>query len=376
MCEAIDSALAQTYPNIEIIVVNDGSTDDTEKLALAYGDRIRYFSKKNGGVATALNLGIEQMRGDYFSWLSHDDVYYPQKVERQIYALRDIGFSKSIVFSNIETYHVETGVISISHFEEQFGINKLQNGIFPVLFGLASGCSLLIQSSHFKRVGLFDTSLSTAQDVDMWFRMFRKQKTLFCREALIRIRLHPAQGSRTILTFSDEENNIHAKHFGMVSDAEITQLFGNAFMYCYFMMKFYAEHNLYEVYKIAYERYRVSDIPDSLCNKIRRIKTFVFELYGSEPDEVCVLGAGSCGRACLVDLEICGIQVKCFADNDKTKWGDIIQGKPCIPVSDVDVKNTFIIVAIRENAAVFDQLLAMDARYVSDYKKFELCGMC
>ncbi|MDR1982842.1 MAG: glycosyltransferase family 2 protein [Holosporaceae bacterium] len=75
MREAIDSALAQTYKNIEIIVVNDGSTDNTEDIALSYGDKIRYFKKENGGVASALNLAIENMKGKYFSWLSHDDAY-------------------------------------------------------------------------------------------------------------------------------------------------------------------------------------------------------------------------------------------------------------------------------------------------------------
>ena len=75
MREAIDSALAQTYPNIEILVVNDGSTDNTREIALSYGDKIRYFEKENGGVATALNLAIHEMKGEYFSWLSHDDWY-------------------------------------------------------------------------------------------------------------------------------------------------------------------------------------------------------------------------------------------------------------------------------------------------------------
>ena len=64
MREAIDSALAQTYKNIEVIVVNDGSTDNTDEIAKSYGDKIRYFKKENGGVATALNLGIREMRGE------------------------------------------------------------------------------------------------------------------------------------------------------------------------------------------------------------------------------------------------------------------------------------------------------------------------
>ena len=90
MREAIDSALAQTYERVEVIVVNDGSTDDTEQIALSYGERIRYFRKENGGVSSALNLGIKEMKGEYFSWLSHDDVYTPDKIEVQIDALRGL----------------------------------------------------------------------------------------------------------------------------------------------------------------------------------------------------------------------------------------------------------------------------------------------
>ena len=75
--EAINSALNQTYKNIEIVVVNDGSTDGglTEQVAKSFGDKIRYFSKENGGCGSALNCGIDAMKGGYFSWLSHDDLY-------------------------------------------------------------------------------------------------------------------------------------------------------------------------------------------------------------------------------------------------------------------------------------------------------------
>ena len=69
LAEAIDSALAQTYPNVEIIVVNDGSRDDgaTRAVALSYGDQIRYFEKPNGGSSSALNTGIANMKGEWFS---------------------------------------------------------------------------------------------------------------------------------------------------------------------------------------------------------------------------------------------------------------------------------------------------------------------
>ena len=104
--EAIDSSLAQTYSNIEVIVINDGSTDDgaTERIAQSYGDRIRYFHKENGGVATALNMGIQQMSGDYFSWLSHDDLYYPEKIAAQVDYLSQATNKNLILFCDFSIF--------------------------------------------------------------------------------------------------------------------------------------------------------------------------------------------------------------------------------------------------------------------------------
>ena len=107
LAEAIDSALAQTYPNVEIIVVNDGSDDNgsTEQIALSYGDKIRYFSKENGGSSSALNMGIANMTGEWFSWLSHDDLYLPNKLERQIKYLNSLHI-EGAELKNISYLHL------------------------------------------------------------------------------------------------------------------------------------------------------------------------------------------------------------------------------------------------------------------------------
>ena len=109
MREAIDSALAQSYERVEVIVVNDGSTDDTEQIALSYGERIRYFRKENGGVSSALNLGIKEMKGEYFSWLSHDDLYTPDKIEVQIDALRGLEEKNALVLCKAEFINKNSG---------------------------------------------------------------------------------------------------------------------------------------------------------------------------------------------------------------------------------------------------------------------------
>src|SRR5476649_2152460 len=87
---AIQSALAQTYRDIEILVVDDGSNDGgrTQRISLSCRDEISYIRNAPRGIAAALNCGIGKMTGDYFSWLSHDDEYYPEKIARQVEFLR------------------------------------------------------------------------------------------------------------------------------------------------------------------------------------------------------------------------------------------------------------------------------------------------
>ena len=193
MREAIDCVIAQTYEHIEILVVNDGSTDSTEEIALSYGAKIRYFSKENGGVSTALNLGIANMSGEYFSWLSHDDLYTPDKIEKNIAAL-DLSAPTRIVYSDYYSID-EKGkpcgtTVSAGKLHRSA---DCELGLFPVIKGLIHGCSLLIHRSHFERVGVFDESLRATQDYELWFKMFRNQRLIYIPEPLVMGRIHPTQ---------------------------------------------------------------------------------------------------------------------------------------------------------------------------------------
>lgn len=197
MREAIDSALGQTYKNIEVLVVNDGSNDngETDKIARSYGNKIKYFNKENGGVATALNLGIDKMTGDYFSWLSHDDVYKPEKIEKQIEKLIYLPYD-TILYSGYELIDENSRVIQRMDFSKKFPVGKLNVSLFPIFKGLANGCTMLIHREHFKRVGLFDASLPTTQDYKMWFDMFRDANIHYCNDINVQMRQHSMQGSK------------------------------------------------------------------------------------------------------------------------------------------------------------------------------------
>lgn len=183
--QAIESALAQTYKNIEIIVVNDGSTDngETERICLTYGDKIKYYKKENGGVSSALNLGISKMTGDYFAWLSHDDLYYPTNIYEHIRCLKNNKNEKIITFSNFNIIDEnsnmmlrETIVCNLHCFDYKINQTKPE---YSLLQGEINGGSVLIPKEAFEKCGLFDENLRISQERDMWFRLIQGGYTFF-----------------------------------------------------------------------------------------------------------------------------------------------------------------------------------------------------
>jgi len=194
--QAIDSALAQTYGNVEVVVVDDGSTDggQTERIARGYGDRIRYLQKTNGGVATALNAGIEAMTGDFFSWLSHDDVYLPDKVAAQVEAARAAGPEPVVVYSAYEEIDSAGTVLRNS-----LGLPRYDDPALAVFATVIHGCAMLIPRQCFTAVGTFNVEMETTPDAEMWLRFvlagFRFE---YLPRVLIQSRQHPEQGSHTI----------------------------------------------------------------------------------------------------------------------------------------------------------------------------------
>ena len=205
--EAIESALKQTYKNIEIIVVNDGSTDNTEKIVKKYGDKIRYFYKENGGVASALNLGIKNMKGEYFSWLSHDDIYYPNKIERQIEELKNID-KDNILYSGFELINDKSEFLYAWEIASKNEYRKLNNSFYALLLSGLDGCSLLIPKKAFYEVDFFNEDLKCTQDYDLWFKIFKNgYKIKYMPEVLLQYRIHESQDTKRKLKSVIEEGN-------------------------------------------------------------------------------------------------------------------------------------------------------------------------
>lgn len=198
--EAIDSAICQTYKNIEIIVVNDGSTDDgeTESIALSYGDKIRYFKKQNGGCASALNYGISQMKGNWFSWLSHDDVYLPDKIESAIKKIKQHNLSTDVVLSCGTSVIDADGVIvrnEKSKRDELIDSNIMFSKFMNSGYSL-NGCALLISKKTLDTVGEFFEDYTYIPDWTYWVRIALAGFSFFeYSDNLVKNRRHKKQVS-------------------------------------------------------------------------------------------------------------------------------------------------------------------------------------
>lgn len=217
LIEAINSALNQTYKNIEILVVNDGSNDggETERIALSYGDRIKYIQKANGGVASALNVALKEINGEYFSWLSHDDFYAPTKIEEQLNylsRLQELDRKKVILYSDFSVFHknlneatlVKTEAVAIEDFTYWLAINSRLHG-----------CTLLIPREIMIIEGGFNEELQTTQDYELWFRLALKYEFHQLKKCLLFSRLHKEQTSIVLSDTAKIEGKLLHKYFLM-----------------------------------------------------------------------------------------------------------------------------------------------------------------
>lgn len=180
IAEAIESVLRQTYKDIELIVVDDGSTDDTSRIVKAFAERVRYVYKPHTTIGDTLNCGIELAKGDYFAFLDSDDCWTENKLERQIAELEK-NQSVEAVFGLVQQIHQSRWTIEIQSLDVPPG---------QLLVGYVPG-TMLIRRESFLRVGGYSSDIKIGEGLDWYLRAKEKNlQTRVMSELMLRRRIH------------------------------------------------------------------------------------------------------------------------------------------------------------------------------------------
>ena len=183
--EALDSVLAQTYKDYEIIVIDDGSTDDTKELIEVHYPAVKYFYVENNGVSAARNLGIVKAQGEFIAFLDADDMWLPEKLEKQ---LTVFGADESVGLVFTENYFFnDQGLSGFTNKKSRLMRGDIVKNIFLNSYAVTS--TVMVRKSVFKQVGLFEEELSVAEDDNMWMRIAMKFGVELIDECLVMYRM-------------------------------------------------------------------------------------------------------------------------------------------------------------------------------------------
>ncbi len=187
--EAINSALDQTHKNIEVIVIDDGSTDETKNILEPYAtaQKIKYFFQENKGLSAARNAGVKIAKGEYIALLDADDIFLPEKIEEQVQFLE-------------QNPHCDVCYCDLYHFwdENPHKLLKLNYKYYSgadVLPGLLeksfiAPLTVVLRKSVFNRFGYFDENLKRSEDLDFWFRLaYGGAQIFFLPKILTKLRM-------------------------------------------------------------------------------------------------------------------------------------------------------------------------------------------
>jgi glycosyltransferase involved in cell wall biosynthesis len=194
---AIRSALGQTFADREVIVVDDGSTDDTRDVVGAFGDAVRSIHQPNGGLSAARNTGIRAARGRYVAFQDSDDIWLPDKLAHQVPVLEarpEVGlvYCDSIFFDDATGADMDR---QSDRFEPRSG--RVLEALITRGNFIASPTPL-VRREVFEQAGLFDESLRSCEDWDMWIRAAARWEVAYVPVALTRYRVHGNSMSKNI----------------------------------------------------------------------------------------------------------------------------------------------------------------------------------
>jgi len=191
--KTLDSVLNQNYKDLEIVAIDDGSTDVTRKILESYLPKIRILSHPNNanlGAATSLNLGINETKSDLIAFLDSDDIWHPNKLKEQVKIFQkysDVG----LVYTNGYVID-ENDHILYKLFPDDFQEENIPREILLKCY-IKTPSSVMIKKEIFEKTGLFKTYLLNGQDHEMWIRMSEIAKFYYIPDFLISYKKRPGQ---------------------------------------------------------------------------------------------------------------------------------------------------------------------------------------
>lgn len=206
LVSSLNSLVNQTYRAIEIIVVDDGSDNQNHVREVCQDlndPRIIYSRQSNLGVSSALNYALDIAKGEYFCWLSHDDVYELSKIEKQVNILDKLDSVFIALYTGYKLIDKDSNIIGEVKLKDQLG--KAQTKLGPIEFGILHGCSIIMNLEVMRNIGKFDTNLKYVQDYDYWIRCIEGGVEFkYMDEALVLGRIHDKQVG--VISDTSEEN--------------------------------------------------------------------------------------------------------------------------------------------------------------------------
>ena len=189
LVEALESAINQTYQNIEIVAVDDGSSDRSIQILESYGSKIKLVKQSNSGPAVARNRGVREAGGKWIAFLDSDDIWDLDKIRQQ---LDSVGSNKWCYTDSVFMGGVNDGKRD-GLFNTKHSGNVFEKLIYVNFIG--TSC-LLIEREMFLQAGGFDEELRSIEDWELWIRLSKKNPISYIDEALVNYRIHPSSDSR------------------------------------------------------------------------------------------------------------------------------------------------------------------------------------
>lgn len=208
IAESIKSVLKQNYQNWELLVINDGSKDNTSGIVNSFTDiRIKLIEQKNAGVANARNNGIRQSKGEYIAFLDSDDLWLEEKLEKQIDKLLEtnnvIIHSKTLCFDSDPTVTMDCMVHVELDFDDKDKI---------LIYDFISILTVIVSKSVIDEIGFFDENLKGTEDWDMWIRILQKYNIVYIDDFLTKYRVSTTGLSGNLQKHFIEEEKVWKKH--------------------------------------------------------------------------------------------------------------------------------------------------------------------